>query len=259
MRFLLTNDDGIYAEGLEALYRELSKKADCLVVAPENERSAMGHAITLSHPLIVKRAKKDGKFWGYAVSGTPADCVKIAVKELSEVPVDLVVSGINLGANVGINVIYSGTVSAALEGTIMGIPSLAFSLDTRAENADFSYAAYIAGKLALSAVTNGFVKGITLNVNIPALPREEIKGIVVTRQGPERITETYEKGTTPREETYYWLSRKISYQEQGLEDSDIEILKRGIISITPIYPDLTKHNALATLGKDIADHFLHDL
>jgi 5'-nucleotidase len=228
-------------------------------VAPENERSAVGHAITLSLPLIVKRVKKDGNFWGYAVSGTPADCVKIAIKELSEVPVDLVVSGINLGANVGINVVYSGTVSAALEGTILGIPSLAFSLDTRTGNADFSLAAEIAGKLALSAVTNYCAKGITLNINIPALPKEEIKGIVVTRQGPERITETYEKGTTPREETYYWLSRKVSYEEQGIEDSDVEALKRGMISVTPIHSDLTKHDALATLGKDITDHFLHDL
>lgn len=259
MRFLLTNDDGIYAEGLEALYRELSGKGDCLVVAPETEKSATGHAITLSRPLMVKRVKKDGKLWGYAVSGTPADCVKIAIRELSKSPFDLVVSGINLGANAGINVIYSGTVSAAIEGAIMGIPSMAISLDTRMENADFSFAAQIAGKLALSAVTNGFVKGLTLNVNIPALPKEEIKGIVVTKQGSEQITETYEKRMTPRKDTYYWLSRQISSLEKGLADSDVGALKRGMISITPIHSDMTKHDALGTLGEDIADHFLDDL
>ncbi|NQU03132.1 MAG: 5'/3'-nucleotidase SurE [Syntrophaceae bacterium] len=259
MRFLLTNDDGIYAEGLDALCRELSGKADCLVVAPETEQSAVGHAITLSRPLMVRRVKKDGQFWGYAVAGTPADCVKIAIKELSEKPVDLVVSGINLGANAGINVIYSGTVSAATEGAIMGIPSLAISLDTRMENADFSFAARFAGKLALSAVTNGFIRGLTLNVNIPALPEGEIKGIVVTKQGSQQMTETFEKRMTPREEIYYWLSGKISFPERGPADSDVAALKRGMISITPIHYDLTKHDALGTLGRDIADHFLDDL
>jgi 5'-nucleotidase len=122
MRFLLTNDDGIYAKGLSALYQELSKDADCLIVAPEIEQSAVGHAITIFRPLMVRQARKDGHFLGYAVAGTPADCVKLGIRELSDKPVDLVVSGINRGANVGINVIYSGTVSAATEGAIMGVP-----------------------------------------------------------------------------------------------------------------------------------------
>ncbi len=259
MRILLTNDDGIYAEGLAALYGELSGKADCLVVAPETEQSAVGHAITLSRPLMVRRIKRNGQFWGYAVAGTPADCVKIATRELAEEPFDLVVSGINLGANAGINVIYSGTVSAATEGTIMGIPSLAFSLDTRSEKADFSFAARFAGKLALSAASNGFTRGLTLNVNIPALPREEIKGIAVTRQGPQHMTETFEKRVSPREETYYWLSGKMSFSEMGPEDSDVAALKKGMISITPIHYDLTKHDALGKLDRDITDHLLDDL
>ena len=122
MRFLLTNDDGIYAKGLSALYQELSKDADCLIVAPEIEQSAVGHAITIFRPLMVRPARKNGHFLGYAVAGTPADCVKIGVRELSDRPVDLVISGINRGANVGINVLYSGTVAAATEGAIMGVP-----------------------------------------------------------------------------------------------------------------------------------------
>src|SRR5512137_1552183 len=146
MRFLLTNDDGIYAQGLAALYRELSKDAECLVVAPEIEQSAVGHAITIFRPLMVRKARKDGAFLGYAVAGTPADCVKIGIRELAEQPVDLVISGINRGANVGINVLYSGTVSAATEAVILGVPSLAISLDTH-KDADFSFAAKFARKM----------------------------------------------------------------------------------------------------------------
>ncbi len=136
IRFLLTNDDGIYARGLLALYQELSKDAECLIVAPEIEQSAVGHAITIARPLMVRKARKNGNFLGYAVAGTPADCVKIGICELAGGPVDLVVSGINRGANVGINVLYSGTVSAATEAAIQGVPSLAISLDTH-EEADY--------------------------------------------------------------------------------------------------------------------------
>ena len=153
MRFLLTNDDGIYARGLTALYRELSKDAECIIVAPEIEQSAVGHAITISRPLMVRKARKNGSFLGYAVAGTPADCVKIGICELAGGPVDLVVSGINRGANVGINVLYSGTVSAATEAAIQGIPSMAISLDTHRE-ADFSAAARFARRMAAFILEN---------------------------------------------------------------------------------------------------------
>ena len=259
MRILITNDDGIHAAGLEALHRELSDMAECLIVAPETEQSAVGHAITLSRPLMVRRVTKKGRFWGYAVAGTPADSVKIALKELSRDPFDLVVSGINLGANAGINVIYSGTVSAAAEGTMMGIPSLAVSLDTRSEGADFSLAARFAGRLAKAAAANGLARGVTLNVNVPALPREEIRGVAVTRQGPQHMTETFEKRTSPRKETYYWLSGWTSVPDGGHEDSDITALRRGMISITPIQYDLTKHEALGALGDSITDGLLDDI
>ena len=154
MHFLLTNDDGIYARGLQALHEALSEVADCLVVAPEREQSAVGHAITLTRPLMVQQVRRNDDFSGFAVTGTPADCVKIGINELASVPVDLVVSGINLGPNVGIDVIYSGTVSAATEAAILGVPSLAVSLDTRKHDADFSFAARFARRIAAFILEN---------------------------------------------------------------------------------------------------------
>jgi 5'-nucleotidase len=247
MRFLLTNDDGIYAEGLSALYRELSKEAECLIVAPETEQSAVGHAITLSRPLMVRRMKKDGSISGYAVKGTPADCVKIGIKELSEKPFDLVVSGINLGANVGINVIYSGTVSATTEGTVLGIPSMAISLDTHSSNADFSFAARVARKLALFIVKDNPAGGMTLNVNIPAIPEDKIRGFAVTRQGTARLVENFEKRVDPRENIYYWLAGETLLPEEEDDNSDASALKKGFISLTPIQYDLTNHRAIDDL------------
>jgi 5'-nucleotidase len=254
MRFLLTNDDGIYARGLGALYQELSKDADCLIVAPEVEQSAVGHAITLFRPLMVRAIKKEGSFVGYAVKGTPADCVKIGVKELSDKPVDLVVSGINLGANVGTNVIYSGTVSAATEGIIMGIPSMAISLDTH-RNADFSFAARFARKVAAFMLNDNPVKNVALNVNVPALPEGEIRGVVVAKQGRARLIESFEKRVDPRENIYYWLAGETKLSDGEEVDSDACALRHRMISITPIYYDLTRHDVLAELSEKIKQKF----
>lgn len=256
MRFLLTNDDGIYARGLSTLYQELSKEAECLIVAPEVEQSAVGHAITISRPLMVRRAKKNGVFLGYAVTGTPADCVKIGIGELAEKPFDLVVSGINIGANVGINVIYSGTVSAATEGAIMGLPSLAISLDTHDRDADFSFAAKFARKMAVFMLKHNPNKNTPLNVNIPAIPEEEIKGIVVAKQGKARLMESFERRVDPRDNIYYWLAGETRLSETEEADSDASVLRRGMISITPIYYDLTRHDALGDLSANIKDHFI---
>ena len=253
MRFLLTNDDGIYARGLSALYQELSKDADCLIVAPEVEQSAVGHAITLFRPLMVRAARKEGNFVGYAVKGTPADCVKIGIRELSDKPVDLVVSGINLGANVGTNVIYSGTVSAATEGIIMGIPSMAISLDTH-RNADFSFAARFARKMADFILKNPMTN-VALNINIPASPEEEIKGVVVARQGRARLIESFEKRVDPRENIYYWLAGETQLSNGEEADSDACALRHGMISITPIYYDLTRHDVIAELSAKIKKIF----
>ena len=248
MRFLLTNDDGIYAKGLSALYQELSSIADCLVVAPEVEQSAVGHAITMSRPLMVRAARKNGQFLGYAVAGTPADCVKIGIKELSDRPVDLVVSGINRGANVGINVIYSGTVSAATEGAILGVPSMAVSLDTR-RDADYSFAAKFAAQTALFMMKDYPCKGIPLNINVPAIPEEEIRGVAVTRQGRARFIENFEKRVDPRENVYYWLAGETNLSRSDEEGTDAFALSRGMISVTPVYYDLTRHDVLGDLKK----------
>jgi 5'-nucleotidase len=248
MRVLLTNDDGIYARGLLALQEVFSKKGDCLIVAPELEQSAVGHAITLSRPLMVRRAKRNGRLYGYAVSGTPADSVKIGLKEIAGGPVDLVVSGINLGANVGINVIYSGTVSAATEGCILGVPSMAVSLDSRSDEADFSTAAAIAGRIAdFIAANRSLLSGIALNVNVPALPERDIRGIRFTRQGQARLVETFERRLDPRNNIYYWLVGETLQPEDEEDDTDLSVLKEGYVSITPVESDLTRHDLLAAL------------
>lgn len=247
MRFLLTNDDGIYAKGLSALYKELSKDADCLIVAPEIEQSAVGHAITIARPLMVRRAIKNDAFLGYAVCGTPADCVKIGITELSRKPIDLVVSGINRGGNAGINVLYSGTVSAATEGAILGYPSMAVSLDTHKE-ADFTYAAKFARRMAKVILKNREqIKGSAINVNIPCIPSEKIKGVVVVKQAQSNIVETFEKRVDPRENIYYWFAKE-SQCARRQKDTDVGALASGYITLTPIQPDLTRHDLLKTLS-----------
>ncbi len=255
MHFLLTNDDGIYAKGLSALYQELSKVAECTIVAPETEQSAVGHAITISRPLIVKQANKDGRFWGHAVTGTPADCVKLGIKALAEKSVDLVVSGINLGANVGTNVIYSGTVSAATEGAIMGVPAMAISLDSHQRGSDFSFAARIAAKMAHFMLKDNPLLNIPLNINIPAIPEKEIKGIVVARQGSARLMESFERRIGPRDNVYYWLAGETQIPDPEDKDSDGAALKRGFITVTPIHYNLTRCDAFEALNVKLRQVF----
>ncbi|MCX5831941.1 MAG: 5'/3'-nucleotidase SurE [Deltaproteobacteria bacterium] len=254
MRYLLTNDDGIYSRGLSALYEELSKDADCLIVAPEVEQSAASHAITIARPLMVRRAGKNGRFRGYAVAGTPADCVKIGIHELSDGPIALVVSGINMGANLGVNILYSGTVSAAAEGVMLGVPSLAISLDTH-QDADFTFAARFARKMAAFMIAKGPFINTVLNVNVPALPEAEIKGIAVTRQGQNMPMQTFDKRTNPRDNTYYWLAGEVQRPGTAEPDSDAGALHRGLISITPLHYDLTRHDALADLKSRVQRFF----
>ncbi len=257
MHVLLTNDDGIHARGLRALHAALSKVADCLIVAPQREQSAVGHAITLTRPLMVQQVRKNDGFSGFAVTGTPADCVKIGIKELSTVPVDLVVSGINLGPNVGIDVIYSGTVSAATEAAILGVPSLAVSLNTRKHDADFSFAARFAREMAVFVFENrDFLTGIPLNVNIPALPESEINGTVVTKQGRAQLVETFEKREDPRGNVYYWLAGETFIPDRNETfDSDTYALRNGMITITPIHYDLTRYDVLPALKASVQKLF----
>ena len=245
MRLLLTNDDGIYAKGIEVLYEQLRRDHEVLVVAPETEQSAVGHAITLMDPLRVKPVNRNRAFFGYAVNGTPADCVKLAIKELMEERPDLVVSGINLGANVGINVIYSGTVSAATEGTILGIPAIAISINS-IRSPDFEPAAMFARSLARKVAANGLPPRTLLNVNVPAVSAGEIKGVRVTRQGVTRFVERFERRVDPRDSVYYWQCGSTPLLEED-GDTDGSALAAGYISITPIHYDLTNYAFLEPL------------
>ncbi len=255
MRVLLTNDDGIHAPGLFALYQELKKDFDLYIVAPETEMSAVGHAISLTLPLRVQKINKNGTFYGYGVTGTPADCVKIAVQELLKAPPDVILSGINLGANVGVNVLYSGTVSAANEGAFFGIKSAAISLNTR-QNPDFGFAAKFSREIIKFMTGQGLTQGTALNVNIPAVPEDRIDGVAITRQGVSRFREKFERRVDPRGNIYYWLSGETPVEEEDPE-ADASALKARMITITPINYDLTCREEIERLKTCDLPEFRH--
>ena len=227
------------------------------MVAPDAEQSAVGHAITLSNPIKIKRVRRNAQFEGYAVVGTPADCIKLAVTVLLERPPDLIISGINLGPNAGISVIYSGTVSAATEGAILGIPSMAISLATFKDPL-WETAAHVARRLTQEIITRGLPsegrakEGLPadtlLNVNVPNRPLDQIKGLAVTRMGRSRFAEIFHKRTNPRGDTYYWMDGelKITGDTAG---TDIQALADGFVSLTPIWFDLT-HTAVLPKLRD---------
>lgn len=242
---LLTNDDGIFAKGLESLVTLLRKKYPVHVVAPESEQSAVGHALTLTQPLRVKEIFKNGDFFGYGVSGTPADCVKIALHELITPPPRLLISGINLGPNVGINVIYSGTVSAATEGAMMGLTSMAVSIDSY-QTRDFETAARVVSTLVDLLIKSPLPSGVSLNVNIPDRPWSEIKGIRLVKQGTFRFRERFERRIDPRENVYYWQAGILPPPEET-PDTDHALLSAGYVTLTPISFDLTHYPSLAKL------------
>ena len=246
---LITNDDGITAPGLQALYDALRDVAEVMVVAPANEMSAVGHAITLSDPLRVWEFEKNGRRFGHAVKGTPADCVKVAYWALlnGRRKWDLVISGINQGANTGIDIIYSGTVSAATEGAILGIPSFAISLATF-QRADFSVAAEFARQMAELVLQHGLPPGVFLNINVPPVPKEQIRGVRVTRQSLAAYEERYEVRRDPRNRIYYWLAgEKVGIEPD--ESVDDWAIRQNYISITPIHFDLTHYGFLDQLKR----------
>ena len=216
------------------------------VVAPDAERSAIGHAITTLTPLRLKEFRRGRQLMGYAANGTPADCVKLAVGAVFERTPDLVVSGINLGGNVATNIIYSGTVSAATEARILGVPSIAVSLGTFTDPR-WSYAASIGGQVAAAVLERGLPPRVLLNVNVPNLPRARIKGIKVTRQGDSRVQDEYEARQDPRRQPYYWLAGSFVVRDEDPE-TDAWALDHGYVSITPITFDLTAHDERAALA-----------
>jgi 5'-nucleotidase len=246
MNILVTNDDGIYAKGLAAIIQELSSLGTVTVVAPESEQSAVGHAISLNQPLRVRQVSLNGEILGWAVSGTPADCVKIAIAELLPELPDLVVSGINLGPNVGINVLYSGTVSAATEASILGLKAAAFSLNTY-KNPEFPRAASLARQVLSSLLDwPGWTPEICLNINLPELPQDQVRGIRFTRQDVGPLVEHFERRVDPRERIYYWLAEINDRQAPDLT-TDFGALQAGYVSITPIHHDLTHYPSLENL------------
>ena len=234
---LISNDDGIDAPGILALVLEMKKIAIVTVVAPDRQQSAVGHAITMNYPLRTVPVRKNGEFFGYAVDGTPADAVKLGVRFLLKEKPDLLMSGINHGSNTAINILYSGTVSAATEGTILGIPSIAVSLTTH-DQADFSYAAKFAARLDGRVVAEGLPQGTLLNVNVPAVPEEKISGVRVTRQGNSSWEDTFDVRRDPAGREYFWLTGSMAIRDTDPETDQIAV-RENFISVTPIHYELT--------------------
>jgi 5'-nucleotidase len=247
LKILVSNDDGIDAPGLHALVKELRKIGTVTVVAPDKQQSAVGHAITMNFPLRAKEFRKDGVFFGYAVEGTPADSVKLAVKALLKEKPDLLVSGVNHGSNTAISIIYSGTVSAATEGTILGIPSIAVSLSTFGP-ADFRYAAKFARQLALVVAKKGLPEGTLLNVNVPPIPEKDIRGVAVTRQGRAVWNDAFDLRRDPANKEYYWLTGALEDSDEGL-DFDQSAVRNRYVSVTPIHYDLTDYSMLKSMKR----------
>jgi len=238
MRILVTNDDGIFAPGIHLLRGRMAELGTATAVAPLTEQSGTGHSITLYHPLRVREIARKDEPVCYGVSGTPADCVKIAITELLPKPPDLVISGINPGGNIGTNVIYSGTVSAAMEAFVMGCSAIAVSIDTfKPTAAQYDKAAEVAVKVARLALKKGFPRCL-LNVNLPDLPPKKMKGLKLTRQGMSRFIEFFEKRQDPRGHNYYWLDGEL-VDNTPSHDSDYGAVHDGYISVTPLSCDMT--------------------
>jgi 5'-nucleotidase len=245
---LVINDDGITAPGIRALIEVMKELGDVVVVAPDSPQSGMGHAITINSMLHLERVYiDDGEQKEYSCSGTPADCVKLAVREILDRRPDLCVSGINHGSNSSINVIYSGTMSAALEAGIEGIPAIGFSLLDYNYNANFETAKKYAKIIAKNALENGIPDQVVLNVNFPNLPNNEIKGIKVCRQARANWVEEFDKRKSPQGKDYYWLTGKFVNLDSG-DDTDEWALENGYISVVPVQFDLTAHHTIATLN-----------
>lgn len=247
---LVTNDDGITAPGLRALIRYMKEIGEVVVVAPDNPQSGMGHAITLDTTLYVQRIRMPGDNTAreeYSCSGTPADCVKLALQEILGRKPDICVSGINHGSNSSINVIYSGTMSAAIEAGIEGVPAIGFSLCDYSWEADFRPSEESVKKIVKEALDKGIPKGVVLNVNIPKTNSDEIRGIKICRQAKANWREKFDKRTNPMGKDYYWLTGEFELQDQG-EDTDEWALANGFVSVVPTQFDLTAHHAIQNLN-----------
>lgn len=239
---LVCNDDGITAPGIRNLIEVAREFGDVVVVAPDKPQSAMGHAITINSTLRVHPMRSDG-ILEYACSGTPVDCIKLAVNKILHRKPDLLVSGINHGSNASINVIYSGTMSAAMEGAMEGIPSIGFSLLDHSIDADFSAAKHFARIIIEQALQDQMPAGVCLNVNIPKVATEMIKGIKVCRQARANWEEEFDERIDPNGKPYYWLTGVFRNYDDG-QDTDVWALENNYVSLVPCQFDITAHKSL---------------
>jgi len=244
---LVTNDDGVNAPGIRTLIEVLNEIGEVVVVAPDSPQSGMGHAITIDSTLFVRRVNSHHVSQiEYSCSGTPADCVKLGIREVLKRKPDLCVSGINHGSNSSINVIYSGTMSAAIEAGIEGIPAIGFSLLNYKWNADFSKSKSFVKTISQMVLNHGLPNGVVLNVNIPDILGQDIKGIKICRQAKANWIEEFDKRKSPQGKDYYWLTGKFVNLDSG-EDTDEHALENGYISVVPVQFDLTAHHYIKTL------------
>lgn len=246
---LVVNDDGITAPGIRALVGAMKNLGEVVVVAPDKPQSGMGHAITLDLPLRLREQKIFDEVRSFNCSGTPVDCVKIAVDKVLHRQPDLCVSGINHGSNSSINIIYSGTMSAAFEASLEGIPSIGFSLLDYKQDADFSAAAHYSQKIASSVLNYGLPKHSLLNVNIPKLSVQEIKGMKICRQALAKWEEEYVERVDSFGRPYYWLTGKFVNYDHG-QDTDEWALANGYISVVPVQHDLTAHHVIPYINEN---------
>lgn len=245
---LVTNDDGITAPGILTLIDIAKEIGEVVVVAPDSPQSGTGHAITVNNTLFLyKTSSKQDKILSYSCSGTPVDCVKLAIHEVLKKKPNLCISGINHGSNSSINVIYSGTMSAAVEAGIEGIPAIGFSLLDYNWDADFESSKEFVSNIIQEVIKNKLPEGVILNVNIPKLKKDEIKGIKVCRQAKAFWVERFDKRQTPQGMDYYWLTGEFVNQDLG-EDTDEWALKNGYVSVVPVQFDLTAHHAIQRLN-----------
>lgn len=246
MKILVTNDDGIFADGIYKLAKTLSNDHEVFVVAPDRQRSATGHAITMHHPLRAQKIKFfDTDLAAWSVDGTPSDCIKLGLEAILDKKPDFVISGINDGPNLGTDVLYSGTVSAAIEGAIHGIQSMAVSM-AYTKNIDYDIGANFAYNMVEKLQKDRLPSDTLLNINIPQYKKEDILGAKVTSLGVRRYKNSFVERVDPRGKSYYWLGGEIVEETQG-ENSDIKCIKDKYISITPIHYDLTKYDLIKTI------------
>ncbi|MFL3015800.1 MAG: 5'/3'-nucleotidase SurE [Candidatus Neomarinimicrobiota bacterium] len=249
-KILITNDDGISSQGIYALWEAMNDIGETFIAAPSSEQSASSHSLTLSSPLRVEILERKNGFKGWSINGTPVDCVKIAIRSLMKKSPDILVSGVNHGANLGNNIIYSGTVSAATEGMIMGVPSIAISLASY-ETDNYDVVKKYAKNIVTNVLDHGLPQDTLLNVNVPYCKLKEIRGLKITSQGNQYFIDEYEKRIDPRNSEYYWIKGQMIDEDQSI-DYDGKAIQENYVSVTPIHFKLTNELYKKDLKKIIS-------